>query len=81
MQVGNRFADFLCRELRLVIELDGFSHDLRPERDAARDHWLRGQGYQVLGFANETVLGDPEAVASAIRGEIRRLAKLRLAHP
>jgi very-short-patch-repair endonuclease len=40
MPVGPFFADFLCRELRLVIELDGFSHDLEPERDASRDRWM-----------------------------------------
>jgi hypothetical protein len=36
MPVGPWFADFLCRELALVVELDGFSHDVAPERDARR---------------------------------------------
>ena len=52
MPVGPFFADFLCRELKLAVELDGVSHDLRPERDAARDRWFAGRGYRVLRFAN-----------------------------
>lgn len=73
MQVGTFFADFLCRELKLVVELDGFSHDLRPEKDAARDSWFIAQGYCVLRFANADVLENAEGVALAIRLEVERL--------
>lgn len=45
MPVGPFFADFLCRELKLVVERGGFSHDLTPERDAARDRWMAREGY------------------------------------
>jgi len=78
MQVGNFFADFLCRELKLIVELDGFSHDLRPEYDASRDRWLAGEGFRVLRYSNEDALKNAEGVVTAIRGEISRL---RLAHP
>jgi len=57
VQVGPYFADFLCHELRRVVEIDGFSHDLRPDYDTARDRWLRGEGYQVLRFTNAELLG------------------------
>jgi very-short-patch-repair endonuclease len=73
MQVGPFFADFLCREQKLVVELDGFSHDLTPERDAARDRWFAAQGYRVLRFTNADVLGNAEGVATAIRMELERL--------
>lgn len=81
MPVGPFFADFLCRELKLAIELDGFSHDLRPGRDAARDRWFHQAGYRVLRFANDDVLRDAEAVTVAIRGEIARLTGRGLTHP
>ena len=74
MQVGPFFADFLCRELKLVVELDGFSHDLRVERDAARDRWFAGKGYRVLRFGNADVLRDAEGVARAVQAEVARLA-------
>lgn len=73
MQVGPFFADFLCRELMLVVEVDGFSHDLRSEHDAARDRWFGREGYRVLRFGNADVLGNVEGVAMAIALEVARL--------
>jgi BirA family biotin operon repressor/biotin-[acetyl-CoA-carboxylase] ligase len=81
MQIGPFFADFLCRELKLIVEVDGFSHDLRPDYDTARDFWLRGAGYHVLRFTNAEVLGDVEAVAVAISQEVARLTGSGQAHP
>ena len=67
MPVGPFFADFLCRERRLIVELDGFSHDVAPERDVRRNNYLREAGYQVLHFANADVAGNVEGVVTAIR--------------
>ena len=55
MPLGRYFADFLCRELGLVIELDGFSHETRQGYDAARDRWLAEAGYRVLRITNAEV--------------------------
>jgi len=74
LPVGPYFADFLCRELKLIVELDGFSHDVRPERDVARDAYLIGHGYSVLHFSNADVAGNVEGVVMAIREAIGRLA-------
>lgn len=73
MPVGPWYADFLCRELSLVIELDGFSHDVQPEKDVRRDADLTARGYIVLHFLNEDVMEDPEAVARAIQQKIEEL--------
>lgn len=73
MPVGPYFADFLCRGLKLVIELDGHSHDVAPERDAKRDSWMAQQGYTVLRFTNADVLGNIEGVVQAIPAEVERL--------
>lgn len=70
MPVGPWFADFLCRELKLVIELDGHSHDFDPDRDLRRDADLKARGYRVLHFTNADVIQDTEAVARAIQHEI-----------
>ena len=67
MPVGPFFADFLCRERNLIIELDGFSHDLQPKRDVLRDRYLYDQGYRVLHFANREVFDNTEGVITAIR--------------
>lgn len=79
MPVGPYFADFLCRKLKLVIELDGHSHDIAPQRDAPRDAWMRREGYTVMRFRNEDVLGNVEGVVTAITMEIDRLKSLQLA--
>ena len=73
MPVGPYFADFLCRELKLVIELDGHSHDVAPERDERRDAWFAADGYTVLRFTNAEVKDNTEGVIAAIRIEIERM--------
>ena len=73
MPVGPYFADFLCRELKLVIECDGHSHDVAPERDATRDSWMAREGFTVLHFTNADVLGNVDGVVAAIRAEVARL--------
>ena len=73
MPVGPFFADFLCRSLKLVVEIDGISHDRTWQADARRDAWMRGDGYTVLRFTNAEVLGNAEGVVAAIRAEVRRL--------
>jgi very-short-patch-repair endonuclease len=44
--VGNRIVDFLCPQARLIVEIDGDTHD--AVIDAIRDADLRQQGYHVL---------------------------------
>ncbi|AUX68714.1 hypothetical protein CHX26_03585 [Porphyrobacter sp. HT-58-2] len=73
MPVGPFFADFLCRELQLVGELDGFSHDVAPEHDARRDAWMAERGFTVLRFTNAAVRENIEGVVTAIRIEVERL--------
>lgn len=66
MPVGPYFADFLCRSRKLIVELDGHSHDVQPERDEARDAFPRGEGYRVLHFSNADVLGNTGGVIETI---------------
>ncbi len=73
MPVGPWFADFLCREHRLVIELDGFSHDVQSGRDEARDRWMNEHGYRVLRFANRDVMENVEGVVLMIAEAIEEL--------
>lgn len=73
MPVGPYFADFLCRELRLVVELDGHSHDVTPESDGPRDRWMVAQGFTVLRFTNDDVHRNVEGVVKVIRLEVERL--------
>lgn len=67
MPVEAFFADFLCRERKLIIELEGHSHDVQPQRDVYRDHKLKETGYRVLHFTNSEVLGNVAGVISSIQ--------------
>ena len=66
MPVGPYFADFLCREAKLIVELDGYSHDTRTEHDNRRDAFLETEGYHVLRFTNADVLGNLDGVVQTI---------------
>jgi very-short-patch-repair endonuclease len=64
-------ADLVCHSRRLVVELDGESHDFEStiQRDAERDAWFVSQGYTLIRFTNEQVLTNLEGVVEAIRIE------------
>ncbi|WP_238231914.1 endonuclease domain-containing protein [Methylobacterium thuringiense] len=61
-------ADFFCASARLIVELDGELHETeeRKNHDAARDAWLTSQGFLILRFPNDLVLGNLDAVMTAI---------------
>jgi very-short-patch-repair endonuclease len=48
-------VDFFCASARLVIELDGISHEGKSTYDAARDEYLKSQGMHVMRFKNEDI--------------------------
>ena len=57
--------DFVCLEMRLVVEVDGGQHQDNAA-DGARDQRLRDAGFRVLRFWNNQVLDETDAVADAI---------------
>ncbi|KQN26791.1 hypothetical protein ASE86_02200 [Sphingomonas sp. Leaf33] len=66
--IGPYLVDFYCAKASLVVEIDGFAHDVadRPERDALRDMFLSDNGYWVVRIAAARILADPQATADAI---------------
>ena len=65
LAVGPYIADFVCRELGLIIEVDGGQHS-DSTGDAARTDYLNMQGYSVLRFWNSEVVENMDGVFSAI---------------
>lgn len=65
--VLDRFiADFYCAEARLLVEVDGTSHNATVERDAVRDEWLALHGYATLRITNTYVRDHLEGVLALI---------------
>ena len=71
--IGRYIVDFVCFEMRPVIELDGGQHAERTKYESDRTAWLGGQGFRVLRFWNTDVLnnleGVREVIAEACAGE------------
>jgi very-short-patch-repair endonuclease len=75
--VSPYIVDFLCIAAKVIVELDGPPHNTpdRRVRDADRDTWLRNQGFIVLRFSNDLVLGNCQTVLDAVLAAIEaRLA-------
>ena len=72
--IGPFYADFVCREEKLVIEVDGATHSSASElsRDAARTTFLTGAGYRVLRFNNLEVVENIEGVLETILAALER---------
>jgi very-short-patch-repair endonuclease len=49
-------ADFICKEKKLVVEIDGKIHESKKEYDEARTYIINHLGYEVLRFTNDQVL-------------------------
>ena len=64
--IGPYVADFFCHAAKLVVELDGMSHDDKLRQDTEKTKYLEGQGFRILRVTNEDVMRDLDAVAREI---------------
>ena len=66
--LGRYFADFVCHRNWLIIEVDGETHvsDAALRYDAARDAFLRGEGYRVVRVSNFEVMRNIDGVMTLI---------------
>jgi len=63
-------VDFYYPAARLVIEVDGSSHDDSAERDAERTLYLEARNIRVLRFTNWSVLHDLARVLREVEAAI-----------
>jgi very-short-patch-repair endonuclease len=73
--VGPYIADFLCRELKLILEVDGATHSTDAElaRDRQRTHHLKDLGYMVFRLQNDEVVNGMDEVLTLIREALARV--------
>ena len=72
--IGRYVADFACDRLRLVIEIDGDTHDVDDEQDRIRTGILNQHGYRVVRYSNVEVMQNLEGVLmnlAAVIAEMR----------
>lgn len=72
--IDRYIADFACMEAKLVVEIDGASHDLADqiEYDAERTSRLNALGWRVVRLRDALVLSDPSAAAALILEVLRQ---------
>ena len=70
LPIGADIADFACRSLMLVIELDGGQHADSPA-DAERTRLIEAFGYRVIRFWNNEVMANTDGVLETIARELR----------
>ena len=67
--IGPYVVDFLCREHRFIIEVDGATHSTEREleKDAERTSHLAELGHRIVRFQNEEILHGLDGVLVRIR--------------
>ena len=76
--IGPYIADFAWLSARVIIEVDGDSHEMPQGKahDQRRDEFLRSQGFMVMRFDNEQVIDGPDHVFTEIERQVRHLLKV-----
>jgi very-short-patch-repair endonuclease len=64
--IGPYVADFYCPAVKLVIEVDGRTHDFTVERDEVRDDYIQNLGLKIIRIPASEVLADAVTVADGL---------------
>ncbi|GGZ02140.1 hypothetical protein GCM10011614_16400 [Novosphingobium colocasiae] len=73
--IGPYIADFAANDPRLVIEIDGQTHDVDDRRDAERTRYLNERGYHVIRFTNLDVMTNMDGVMIALSQALEMAGK------
>ena len=69
--------DFLCKDIKLIIEIDGGQHNT-PENiltDAQRTQFLQSKGYKVIRFWNNEIDNNIEGVYLELENQYQEITK------
>ncbi len=69
-EIQGYIVDFVCLEQKLVVELDGGQHAESAEADAKRTVAIASDGFRVIRFWNNDVLGNTDGVLEKILNEL-----------
>jgi very-short-patch-repair endonuclease len=71
--IGDYIVDFVCRKLKLIIEIDGSSHIAKSEEDFKRQQFLESLGFTFLRFPESFVVYRIDVVVAEIDYAIKCL--------
>jgi very-short-patch-repair endonuclease len=69
--IRSAIADFACLEKMLVVELDGGQHQEQIEYDKRRTLFMKEQGWRVLRFWNNDVMGNLDGVLTRVADALK----------
>ena len=69
--IDEYIVDFFCKELRLAIEVDGWTHGFKRREDNERQRRLERLGVRFLRFWDHEVKSDLRSVCQRIEAWIR----------
>lgn len=72
--IGNYIVDFVCPEIKLIIEIDGGQHN-EPENieyDHQRTEFLESNGYRIIRFWNNDIYKNINGVIEEIEKYIKQ---------
>jgi very-short-patch-repair endonuclease len=70
--IHNYIADFASNSIKLVVELDGSSHNDKTDYDRYRTEIIEILGFKVLRFKSEELFNDINIVIDTIKSEINK---------
>jgi very-short-patch-repair endonuclease len=67
--IGGYILDFICKDKKLIIEIDGEIHQRVENRecDEVRDKYFRELGYEILRFRNCEIEDEIKKVVEKIK--------------
>ena len=65
--ISNFIVDFFCPDLKLIVEIDGNSHENKGSYDNYRELTLKSLGYEFLRFKEGVVLNNLDDVSIQLR--------------
>jgi very-short-patch-repair endonuclease len=73
--IGNFIVDFICRKLKLIIEVDGSTHNVRGSEDFHKQKFLENLGFVVIRFTEGEIIYRIDDVVVEIYEVIEKLEK------
>ena len=69
--IGDYIVDFICREKKIIIELDGGQHNeqINIVYDLSRTKYLENKGYKVIRFWNNDIDNNLDGVYLQLKKE------------
>lgn len=75
--IGNYIVDFYCKNLGVVVEIDGGSHDDKQEYDQERDNYLESFGLKIFHIQDIDVKKNLGSVMEFLKEELTNTPSLR----